>query len=45
MKYLVVEKDKVILKCFLGHFQFSQKTDYITMVPQVELFSFIFWEN
>ena len=38
-----------ISKCFFGIFNSPKKkmkkNDFTTMVPQVELFSFIFWEN
>ena len=41
-------KGQLISKC-LWFLQFSQKTnkkiDFTTMVPHVELFSFVFWEN
>ena len=47
-------KGQLIFKCLFGVFnsvllQFSPKTnenfDFNTMVPQVEVFSFVLWEN
>ena len=42
-------KGQLISKCLFGIFNSpkrqTKKFDFITMVPQVELFSFIFWEN
>ena len=42
-------KDQLISKCLFGIFNSpkkqTKKFDFTTMVPQVELFSFVFWEN
>jgi hypothetical protein len=42
-------KGQLILKCLFDFFnspeKWTKKFDFTTMVPQVELFSFIFWEN
>ena len=42
-------KVQLISKCFFGVFsspkKLTKKFDLTTMVPQVKLFSFIFWEN
>ena len=42
-------KGQLILKCLFGIFnspkKLTKKFDFTTMVPQVELFSFVFWEN
>ena len=42
-------KVQLISKCLFGIFnspkKWTKKFDSTTMVPQVELFSFIFWEN
>ena len=42
-------KGQLILKCLFGIFNSpkkgTEKFDFTTMVPQVELFSLVFWEN
>ena len=42
-------KGQLISKCLFGVFNSpkkrTKKFDFTTMVPQVELFSFILWEN
>ena len=42
-------KGQLISKCLFGIFNSpkkrTKKFDFTTMVPQVELFSFVFWEN
>ena len=42
-------KGQLILKCLFGIYNSPQKLtkkfDFTTMVPQVELFPFVFWEN
>ena len=42
-------KGQLISKCLFGTFNSPKKRtkifDFTTMVPQVELFSFVFWEN
>ena len=42
-------KGQLISKCLFGIFHSpkkrTKKFDFTTMVPQVELFSFVFWEN
>ena len=42
-------KGQLISKCLFGIFNFPKKRtkifDFTTMVPQVEFFSFVFWEN
>ena len=49
--HLLVEngKGQLILKCLFGIFNtpknLMKEFDFTTMVPQVELFPFIFWEN
>ena len=37
-----MSKGQLISKCLPKN---EQKFDFTTMVPQVELFSFVFWEN
>ena len=45
----VVLKGQLISKCRYGFFnspeKWTKKFDFTTTVPQVELFSFIFWEK
>ena len=47
--FLCRAKGQLISKCLFGIFNFPKKQtkqlDFTTMVPQVELFLFIFWEN
>ena len=42
-------KGQLISKCLLGIFNSTKKRtkkfDFTTMVPEVELFSFVFWES
>ena len=42
-------KGQLISKCLFGIFNSAKKRtenfDFTTMVPQVELFSFVFWKN
>ena len=41
-------KGQLILKCFFDIFNSADKTNnknFTTMVPQFELFSFVFWEK
>ena len=51
MLILVIACDKgpLISKCLFGIFNSpkkrTKKFDFTTIVPQVELFSFVFWEN
>ena len=51
MKYrYIVGKGQLISKCLFGIFnspknEWKRSTLLSTMVPQVELFSFVFWEN
>ena len=45
-KYKEITKGQLILKCLFGIFNSPKKrTKNSTLLPQVELFSFIFWEN
>ena len=45
----MLAKGQLISKCLFGIFNSlnkqTKKLDFTTMVPQVELFSFVFWEN
>ena len=45
----IVCKDQLISKCLFGIFNSSKKRtkkfDLTAMVPQVKLFSFVFWKN
>ena len=47
--FLCRAKGQLISKCLFGIFNFpkkrTKKFNFTTMVPQVELFSFVFWEN
>ena len=45
----IASKGQLISKCLFGIFNSpkkrTKKFDFTTMVPQIELFSFVFWEN
>ena len=49
LHFVVLFKGQLISKCLFGIFNSpkkrAKKFDFTTMVPQVELFSFIFWES